>query len=68
MTDFTKGVLFVVGLAGFGKGMYGLGKLNERRECNKKMKVVRDGLQKLTDILKEAEKRAEEKKKEEESA
>lgn len=51
MKEFTRGAIVAVGMFMFGKGMYELGRIAEQHETAKKMKVIRDGLEKIGEIL-----------------
>ena len=51
MNKFVDGVTFTVGMALFGKGMYELGKLKERKEDAKRWNIMRIKLEVLSDII-----------------
>lgn len=53
MNDFNRGILFAVGLAMFGKGMYGLGRAKERRVFTKALKKATDELTKQMEEIEE---------------
>lgn len=60
MSGFTKGVLFTISMAMFGKGMYGLGRLDERKEQAKDWKTILVKLYEIEDILDKSEDKKEE--------
>ena len=52
MNKFVGGITFTVGMALFGKSMYELGKLKERKENAKRWDIMRIKLEVLSDIIK----------------
>lgn len=55
MNEFTRGVVWTVGMYMFGKGLYDLGKLNEAKKNAKAWKELGDKLEEMTNELEELE-------------
>ena len=55
MNDFSRGALFALCLVGFGKGMYELGKMQERVALRKALKNLAKECATLCEKLKEEE-------------
>lgn len=60
MNEFNRGVLFTLCLLGFGKGMYELGRLKERRDNVKAWKRLAKEIEKVCEDLKPEENNKEE--------
>lgn len=60
MNEFTRGVVWTVGMYMFGKGMYDLGKLNEARKDAKAWKELNKKLEEMSRDLEEKIKEVEE--------
>ena len=56
MKDFNRGIIFTVSMIMFGKGMYGLGRLAERKSQSKAWKRVGEISDQISDILTNCEK------------
>lgn len=51
MTDFSRGIVFTVGMIMFGKGMYGLGRLAEKKAQSKAWRKVGEITDQISEIL-----------------